>query len=104
MGNVNLRDFDNSGYWDKFWRVRIDMLRIVLLDSNGGYIESPGLKSNDDIQVRVTTQHFSMTRTEPARYLFLAQDFVCTSEYSSQDNSDPQFRSQCEIDESIKKL
>jgi len=96
---VNLRDYDVNGNFDRFWRVRIDMIRLVLLDSQLDYIPSPGTQFGDDIQVLVTYPTlFNDTDQNSSRFLFLAQDFVCTSDYTSVDNSVPEFHSQCTVD------
>jgi len=96
---VNLKDYDVSGNFERFWRVRIDMIRLVLLDTEGGYIDSPGTQFGDDIQVLVTYPTlFTDTDQSSERYLFLAQDFVCTSDYTTIDNSEPEFHSQCQVD------
>ena len=79
-----LQDYDLSGTFDNFWRVRLDMMRVVLLDESGIPIPSPGSEFGGYIRVGITyPTTFNDTNYKTDKLAFLAQDFFCMAEYST---------------------
>jgi hypothetical protein len=80
--DINLVDYDAFGKFDKFWRIRLDSIRIVLLNESGNPIASPGSSLGGYIEVIVTYPTlFNDTNGGKEKCPFLAMDFVCPAEY-----------------------
>lgn len=70
------------GNFDKFWRVRLDMIRVILLDEFNKPIPSPGSDLGGYIQIRITyPTTFNDTNLNNDKLAFLAQDFFCSADY-----------------------
>jgi hypothetical protein len=80
--SINLADYDIYGYFDKFWRVRLNMMRVLLLDEFDKPIPSPGTEPGSYIEVGITYPTiFNDTNFGREKQSFLAQDFFCKPDY-----------------------
>jgi hypothetical protein len=80
--DINLADYDLKGNFDKFWRMRLDSIRIVLLNESGSPIASPGSSLGGYIEVMIVYPTlFNDTNAGKEKSPFLAMDFVCPAEY-----------------------
>ncbi len=83
--DINLFDYDVYHNFDKFWRIRLDMMRVVLLDEFDRPISSPGVEFGQYILVRITYPTiFNDTNIHRDKLSFLAQDFFCAADYYTQ--------------------
>ena len=81
---IDPQEYDLYGNFDKFWRVRLDMMRVVLLDEFEKPIPSPGSGFGGYIRVGITyPTTFNDTNFQNDKFSFLAQDFFCMAEYST---------------------
>ena len=79
---INLFKSDEMHNFDKFWRVRISKIRVVLLDEYDVPIPSPGTEFGSYIQVRITFPTiFNDTSLDYKSHSFLAQDYFCAADY-----------------------
>merc|ERR550519_711353 len=103
--DVNLKDHDEHHNFDRFWRIRLDMLRIILLDANDKPIKSPGEDLGEEIQSLVTFPTvFNDTNNDHKSHTFLCQNFYCTADYITNDQDDVIFRSSCKVDQEFSNL
>ena len=80
--DFNLKDYDEINAWDRFWRIRLDMLRITLLDETDHPIPSPGQQFGQEIQSLITFPTvFNDTTIDRESHTFLCQNFYCTADY-----------------------
>ena len=52
--DLNLANYDVYHNFDKFWRIRLNRFRVVLLDELDQPIQSPGTELGKYIQIQVT--------------------------------------------------
>jgi len=97
--DFNLRDYDTENALDRFWRVRLSMLRITLLDETETPIPSPGQGFGQEIQSLITFPTvFNDTFLDHEAHTFLCQNFFCTADYVTNEG-DVTFKSSCEVNE-----
>jgi len=96
---INLKDLDENHYFDSFWRIRIETVKMKLLDNNSYPIQSAGTDFDEGIQIRI---HYPTFFNDTDNYKnsvgFLAQNFVCNADYATH-GEDIDWFSECEIDE-----
>ena len=79
---INLRKYDKHHRLDDFWRNRISIISLALLQTNGSFVPSPGVLLGDDIQIRVIyPPYFNNTDENGVKYKFLAQEMHCNADY-----------------------
>ena len=77
IANPALKRFDN------FWRIRVSMLRVVLLDLEGEPLQSQGDAYGEEVSVFVRfPTMFNDTDSQGNKFLFLSQKFICEAEYT----------------------
>jgi len=102
--DFNLKDYDEINAWDRFWRIRLDMLRITLLDEADTPIPSPGQQFGQEIQSLITFPTvFNDTTIDRESHTFLCQNFYCTADYIT-DGGEVTFRSSCEVNDEFSDL
>merc|ERR1739838_813903 len=102
--DVNIKEHDPYHNLDKYWRVRIDMIRIVLLDENEDPLPSPGDELGEEIQSLITFPTiFNDTDYFKAGHTFLCQDYFCPADYYATE-AGVTFRSDCSVDEEFTNL
>ncbi len=80
--DINLKDLDIYNRFDAFWRIRIDTMKILLLDANSNPIQSAGTDFGEEIQIRIQYPLlFNDTDHQKNSISFLAQNSVCNSDY-----------------------
>ena len=80
--DINLASYDFNGNFDKFWRVRLNMMRVILLDEFDKPIPSPGTDFGGYIEIHVAYPTlFNDTSLNLEKVAFLAQQFPCKSDY-----------------------
>ena len=83
--DINLCDYDLNNNFDKFWRIRLKMIRVILLDEFDKPIASPGVEFGQYIGVRITYPTiFNDTNLHRDKMSFLAQNYFCDSDYYTQ--------------------
>ena len=79
---INLRDLDEYNRFDDFWRIRIETMKLTLLDDNSDPIQSAGTGFGAEIQIRI---HYPTFFNDTDNYKnsvgFLAQNFACNADY-----------------------
>merc|ERR1712080_191441 len=51
--NVNLKRYDPKNRFDDFWRIRLKLIRLTLLQADGKPAPSPGNSIGEEIQIHV---------------------------------------------------
>jgi hypothetical protein len=83
--DINIADYDVTHYFDQFWRVRLNMIRVILLDEFDKPIPSPGIEVGQYIGIRITYPTlFVDANLNKDKFSFLAQDFLCAADYFTQ--------------------
>jgi len=102
--DFNLQEYDFNQNFDRFWRVRIDMFRIVLLDHSDKPLASPGTDFGEEIQSLITFPSiFNDTDFYKDSHTFLCQPFFCPADYvTEEDEVIP--RSSCNVDQEFSDL
>ena len=79
---INLRDLDVNNRFDDFWRIRIETIKLTLLDDNASPIQSSGTDFGEEIQIKIRYPTiFNDTDNYKNSNSFLAQNFACNSDY-----------------------
>jgi len=84
---INMKDYDpirNDGTqeFDEYWRVRIDMVRLILYQKDGTPVPSPGNTAGGYIRIKVDyPTAFNDTDEDFQSHMFVATDFHCTPTY-----------------------
>ena len=82
MIDVNLKVWVVNDNFDNFWRVRINMMRIVLLYGTEHPIQSPGDAFGEEIKSQITFPTiFNDTFLDHDSYTFLCQNYFCNADY-----------------------
>eukprot|EP00088_Acartia_fossae_P015951 TRINITY_DN18860_c0_g1_i1.p1 TRINITY_DN18860_c0_g1~~TRINITY_DN18860_c0_g1_i1.p1 ORF type:complete len:215 (-),score=24.29 TRINITY_DN18860_c0_g1_i1:105-653(-) len=96
---INLKDLDSFGRFDDFWRIRLETLKLVLLDTSNNPLQSHGLSYGEGIQIRIRYPTvFYDTDFNNIEHSFLAQNFECNSDYSTI-GEEIKWKSSCRVDE-----
>jgi len=99
---INLKEYDIWREFDEFWRVRIDMVRLIMYQKDGTPIPSPssiGEGNNGKIRVRVefpTT--FNDTNEDEQSEMFSATKYSCTPTYYTQKECETNPNQVCFVD------
>jgi len=98
---INLRDLDEYNRFDDFWRIRIETMKLTLLDDNSDPIQSAGTGFGAEIQIRI---HYPTFFNDTDNYKnsvgFLAQNFACNADYVTE-GADIDWISECKIDDAF---
>ena len=79
---INLRKYDKKHRLDDFWRNRVTLVSLTLLQADGSFVPSPGVLLGDDIQIRVIyPPYFNNTDGKGDKFKFLAQELHCNADY-----------------------
>jgi len=84
---INMKEYDpirkdGTQEFDEYWRVRIDMVRLVLYQKDGTPIASPGTSAGGYIRIKVDYPTvFNDTDEEKQSQMFVATDYACTPTY-----------------------
>lgn len=104
MIDVNLKEWDVNHNFDNFWRVRINMIRIVLLNGTGHPIQSPGDAFGEEIKSQITFPTiFNDTFFDHESYTFLCQNYFCNADYMT-NQDEVIFASSCEVADEFSEL
>jgi len=96
--DLNLKDLDIYHRFDDFWRIRIDAMKLLLLDAESNPIESAGTSTGEEIQIKIQYPTlFNDTDNHKASNSFLAQNSACNSDYVTT-QSGPEWLSECKVD------
>jgi len=96
---INLRDLDINNRFDDFWRIRIETIKITLLDENASPIQSAGTDFGEEIQIKIRYPTlFNDTDNYKNSNSFLAQNFACNSDYVTF-GTDILWKSECKVDQ-----
>ena len=80
--DVNLKDLDTTHRFDDFWRNRIDTMKLLLLDAESNPIDSSGISTGEEIQIKIQYPTlFNDTDNLKNSNSFLAQNSVCNADY-----------------------
>eukprot|EP00088_Acartia_fossae_P022001 TRINITY_DN2331_c0_g1_i9.p1 TRINITY_DN2331_c0_g1~~TRINITY_DN2331_c0_g1_i9.p1 ORF type:complete len:783 (-),score=160.54 TRINITY_DN2331_c0_g1_i9:107-2143(-) len=97
--DINLKDLDTENRFDDFWRIRLESLSLILLDSDGFPLQSQGTSFGQEIQIRIRYPTvFNDIDNKKNSNSFLAQNFACNSDYITR-GSDIEWKSSCQVDE-----
>ena len=79
---INLKNYDQSGDFDDYWRIRINSIKFTLLQADGKPVPSPGRNIGEEIRFEVTYPPvFNDTNQNGEIFTFIAQDLKCPSYY-----------------------
>ena len=81
--DINIKDLDTTHRFDDFWRIRINTMKLILLDDKSNPIESAGINTGEGIQIRIQYPLiFNDTDNHKNSHSFLAQqNLPCNSDY-----------------------
>ena len=80
--DINPKDLDIYHRFDDFWRIRINTMKLLLLDANSKPIGSNGTNTGEEIQVRIQYPIiFNDKDNYNNSHSFLAQNRACNSDY-----------------------
>ena len=75
ISQINLKNYDQSGDFDDYWRVRISSIKFTLLQADGKPVPSPGRNIGEEIRFEVTYPPvFNDTNQNGEIFTFIAQD------------------------------
>ena len=80
--DLNIKDLDIYNRFDDFWRIRIDTMKLLLLDADDNPIDSAGTSTGEEIQIKIQYPTvFNDTDYRKNSNSFLAQNSACNSDY-----------------------
>ena len=80
--DLNIKDLDIYNRFDDFWRIRIDTMKLLLLDADDNPIDSAGTSTGEEIQIKIQYPTvFNDTDYRKNANSFLAQNSACNSDY-----------------------
>jgi hypothetical protein len=79
---INIQSYDKYEHFKDFWRVRVSMLRMILLDENDKPLASPGEGFGEQIEVLIKYPTiFNDTSFDRKVCQFMSPKFICSSDY-----------------------
>jgi len=96
---ISLKEYDIWREFDEFWRVRIDMVRLIMYQKDGTPIPSPSDIGEENIRIKVefpTT--FNDTNEDEQSEMFSATKYSCTPTYYTQKECETNPNQVCFVD------
>ena len=92
-------------YFDSFWRVRIDGIKVVLLDAEGHALKSPGQVIGSEVKVSIKLPSvFNDTDVQGVSHAFLGRGFQCRADYTTLGFEEVKYISECSVDDEFSDL